>query len=167
VIWDERYHGHTRSAWSYTEGTPLPAALTQLAVLGLAAVLTVSFRRRPLRAVPEPPRTAPLEFIDTMGGLYARAGAASTAVGVALAQLRRRLIGVAGLPADADDTRVAKAAAAHAGLSAEALGALLARARDAGGRDSLTARDALAIVRQIQDAARSVERHARGPASHL
>ena len=121
VIWDERYHGHSRSAWSYTEGTPLPAAVTQLALLGLAAVLTVSFRRRPLRAVPDPPRTAPLEFIDTMGGLYERAGAATTAVGVALAHLRRRLIGVAGLPADADDTRVAKAAAAHAGLSPRSL----------------------------------------------
>jgi hypothetical protein len=60
VIWDERYHGHTRSAWSYTEGTPLPAALAQLGVLGAAAILTVSFRRRPLRAVPDPPRTAPL-----------------------------------------------------------------------------------------------------------
>jgi hypothetical protein len=167
VIWDERYHGHTRSAWSYTQGTPLPAALAQLGVLGLAAVLTVSFRRRPLRAVPDPPRTAPLEFIDTMGGLYQRAGATTAAVGVALAHLRRRLIGVAGLPADADDARVAQAAAPRAGLTPEALGGLLARARDAArGTVPLSARDAVAIVRQLQDAARSVERHARGPATH-
>ena len=70
VLWDEHYHGHRRSAWSYASGTPLPAALAQLGVIGLAAFVTVSFRRRPLRAVPDPPRTAPLEFVDTMGGLY-------------------------------------------------------------------------------------------------
>jgi len=166
VIWDERYHGHTRSAWSYTEGTPLPAALAQLGVLGAAAVLTVSFRRRPLRAVPEPPRTAPLEFVDTMGGLYERAGAATTAVAVALAHLRRRLGTIAGVPADADDARLARVAAPHAGLSVEALAGLLARARDAARPlSTLKPRDAVAIVRELQDAARRVERHARGPAT--
>jgi len=166
VIWDERYHGHTRSAWSYTEGTPLPAALAQLGVLGAAAVLTVSFRRRPLRAVPEPPRTAPLEFVDTMGGLYERAGAATTAVAVALAHLRRRLGTIAGVPADADDARLARVAAPHAGLSAEALAGLLARARAAARPlSTLKPRDAVAIVRELQDAARRVERHARGPAT--
>ena len=166
VIWDERYHGHTRSAWSYTEGTPLPAALAQLGVLAAAAVLTVSFRRRPLRAVPEPPRTAPLEFVDTMGGLYERAGAATTAVAVALAHLRRRLGTIAGVPADADDARLARVAAPHAGLSAEALAGLLARARAAARPlSTLKPRDAVAIVRELQDAARRVERHARGPAT--
>src|SRR5204863_1076921 len=121
VLWDEHYHGHRRSAWSYASGTPLPAALAQLGVIGLAAVVTVSFRRRPLRAVPDPPRTAPLEFVDTMGGLYQRAGASATAVSVALAHLRRRLTTVAGVPADADDARLAGAGAPHAGLSPEAL----------------------------------------------
>ena len=76
-------------------------------------MLTVSFRRRPLRAVPNPPRTAPLEFIDTMGGLYERAGAATTAVDVALAHLRRRLSTVAGVPADADDARLARGRRRH------------------------------------------------------
>jgi hypothetical protein len=167
VIWDERYHGHTRSAWSYTEGTPLPAAIAQLGALGLATALTVSFRRRPLRAVPDPPRTAPLEFIDTMGGLYQRAGATATAVSVALAHLRRRLSAVAGVAADADDARLARVAAPHAGLSPEALSGLLSRARDAArGLTPVSARDAVAIVRELQDAARSVERHARGPATH-
>jgi len=161
VLWDEHYHGHRRSAWSYAAGTPLPAALAQLGVIGAAAILTVSFRRRPLRAVPDPPRTAPLEFVDTMAGLYERAGATTTAVTVALAHLRRRLISVSGLPADADDASLARTVAGRAGLSVDSLAALLARARDAE-RGPLTAAAAVSVVRALQEASRAVERQARG-----
>ena len=163
VLWDEHYHGHRRSAWSYASGTPLPAALAQLGVIGLAAIVTVSFRRRPLRAVPDPPRTAPLEFVDTMGALYERAGASTTAVAVALAHLRRRLTVVSGLPADASDAVLARGAAARAGQSPESLAALLERARDAA-RGPLTAAAALAVVRSLQEASRAVDRQARGGA---
>jgi hypothetical protein len=164
VLWDEHYHGHRRSAWSYASGTPLPAALAQLAVIGIAAFVTVSFRRRPLRAVPDPPRTAPLEFVDTMGGLYERAGATTTAVASALAHLRRRLIAVSSLlPADVDDTTLARAAAGRAGQSPESLAALLARARDAVG-GPLTAAAAVSVAGALQDASRSVDRQSRGGA---
>jgi hypothetical protein len=165
VLWDEHYHGHRRSAWTYASGTPLPAALAQFGIIGLAAIVTVSFRRRPLRAVPDPPRTAPLEFVDTMGGLYERAGATTTAVSVALAHLRRRLISVSGLPADADDASLARTAAGRAGLSPESLAALLARARDAA-RGPLPASTALSVVRSLQEASRAVDRQARGAVRH-
>ncbi len=161
VRWDEHYHGHRRSAWSYASGTPLPAALAQLGVIAVAAFVTVSFRRRPLRAVPDPPRTAPLEFVDTMGGLYERAGATTTAVAVALAHLRRRLIAVSGLPADADDARLAQTAAARSGLSPDSLAALLAGAR-AATHGPLATSAALSVVRSLQEASRTVDRQARG-----
>jgi hypothetical protein len=163
VLWDEHYHGHRRSAWSYASGTPLPAAIAQLGVIGLAVIVTVSFRRRPLRAVPDPPRTAPLEFVDTMGGLYQRAGAATTAVAVSLAHLRRRLIAVSGLPADADDASLSRDAAARAGLSPGSLAALLARAR-AAAEGPLSAAAAVAVVQALQEASQAVDRQARGAA---
>jgi hypothetical protein len=166
VLWDEHYHGHRRSAWSYASGTPLPAALAQLGLIGLAAVLTVSVRRRPLRAVPDPPRTAPLEFVETMGGLYERAGAATTAVSVALAHLRRRLTAASALPADADDATLARAAAARTGMTSEALAALLTRAREAA-RGPLAASAAVPIVRALQEAGQAVERRARGSAASI
>lgn len=161
VLWDEHYHGHRRSAFSYASGTPLPAALAQLGVIGLAALVTVSFRRRPLRAVPDPPRTAPLEFVDTMGGLYERAAATTTAVRVALAHLRRRLIAVSGLPADADDATLARTAAGRAGLTSESLADLLARARTASD-GPLAVAGALSIVRSLQDASRAIDQQGRG-----
>jgi hypothetical protein len=163
VLWDEHYHGHRRSALSYAAGTPLPAALAQIGLIGLAAIATVSFRRRPLRAVPDPPRTAPLEFVDTMASLYERAGATTAAVSVALAHLRRTLIGASGLPADVDDDRLAHAAAPRAGLSPQALAALLARAR-AATSGPLTTAAAVSIVRSLQEASRAVDRQARGAA---
>jgi hypothetical protein len=101
-----------------------------------------------------------------LGWLYERAGAATTAVSVALTHLRRRLSTIAGVPADVDDVRLARAGAPHGGLSPEALAGLPARAREAARPlSTLGARDAVAIVRELQDAARSLERHARGPAT--
>jgi hypothetical protein len=161
VLWDEHYHGYRRSAWSYASGTPLPAALAQVAVIACAAILTVSFRRRPLRALPDPPRTAPLDFIDTMAGLYQKAGATTTAVAVALAHLRRRLTTAAALPADITDARLAAAAAPRTGLGVEALAALLTRGREAA-RGGLTTAEAVSLVRDLQDASRSLEQRARG-----
>ena len=163
VLWDEHYHGHRRSPWSYASGTPLPVALAQLAIIGLAAVLTVSFRRWPLRALPDPPRTAPLEFVDTMGSLYERARATGTAAAVALAHLRRRLVAAAGLPADADDTRIAQAAASRAGMTPDTLAALLGRGREAAA-GPLPTSQAVALVQALQDAARRVDQPGRGAA---
>ena len=85
----------------------------------------------------------------------------TTAVAVALAHLRRRLIAVSGLPADVDDTMLARAAAGRAGQSPESLAALLARAVDAA-RGPLAAAAAVSVVRALQDASRTVDCPARG-----
>jgi hypothetical protein len=166
VLWDEHYHGYRRSALSYASGTPLPAGLAQLGLIGLAALLTVSFRRRPLRALPDPPRTAPLEFVDTMAGLYQKAGARATAVSVALAHLRRRLAAATALPPDVDDARLAAAAAPRTALDAPSLSALLARGR-AGAGGGLSTAEAVALVRDLQDASRSLDQRARGGAAPI
>ena len=75
ILWDEFYHGHTRSFWSYLAATPF-ASRHRCRPCG---------DRRRWRSSPTPgagvrsarrvvePRTSPLEFVDTMGGLYERA----------------------------------------------------------------------------------------------
>ena len=57
-------------------------AATAVALLAIAALLTFSRRSGPLRPVPPPSRLAPLEFVETLGGLYQQAHAASVAVDV-------------------------------------------------------------------------------------
>ena len=98
VLWDEFYHGHTRSFWSYLADTPFFFAILQLAAIVGVALFTYARRRRPIRERVLEPRTSPLEFIDTMGGLYERARASGAAVATVHAHVRRRLLAALGLP---------------------------------------------------------------------
>ena len=45
ILWDEFYHGHTRSFWSYLAGTPVPFAILQLAAIAGVALFTYVRRR--------------------------------------------------------------------------------------------------------------------------
>jgi hypothetical protein len=151
VLWDEHYHGHTRSLWSYIAATPLPWAALQALLIGGAAVLAFSRRHGPIRPLAEDPRTSPMEFVDTMGGLYEQAGAASAAVTAARSRLRRVLISASGLSADAPDERLAVAAARRLGADPDELSRLLASTR----QPSNDATEALASVQRLQAMAMS------------
>lgn len=144
VLWDEHYHGHSRTLWSYIAATPLPWAGAQLALIALAAALAFSRRHGPVRGVVEDPRTSTMEFVDTMGGLYERAGAASAAVAAARLRLRRVLTAASGLPPDADDNRLAAAAAPRVGVDAGEMADLLDATR------TVEADNALSSVQRLQ-----------------
>src|SRR5439155_24215129 len=77
---DEYFHGDRRSFWSYAASTPAPWALAQLGVMAAAALITFARRSGPVRPLASPSRLSPLEFIDTLGALYQRKGAAREAL---------------------------------------------------------------------------------------
>jgi len=82
VLWDEYFHGYGRT-YERAKGHPMLKGLfAQFAILGLATLWTFSRRSGPLRSSPEPSRLSPLEFVETLGGLYQQAHAASVAVDV-------------------------------------------------------------------------------------
>jgi hypothetical protein len=149
VVWDEYYHGHARSLWSYIAATPLPAALIQLALIATLALFAFARRRAPIRSPAVEARTSPLEFIDTMGGLYERAGAAAAAVSTIAGRVRRRLLDAAGLPAASDDARLSRVAAERLGLG-DGVAATLARAREAAADPSLTPARAVTVAAELQ-----------------
>lgn len=153
ILWDEHYHGHARSLWSYAAATPLPWLLAQSALLGLAAMLTWSRRPGPLRPRVVDPRTSPMEFVETMGGLYERAGAAAAAVETARRRLRRLLASSSGLALETPDEQLARAAAARTALDGDALSDLLGDSVRASGRDSAAA---LSVVQRLQAASAAV-----------
>jgi len=97
--WDESLHGQVRSTWSYAAGPSLNLLRVGLLLMALLIVLSFSRRRGPVRELPAPPRTTPVEFLDALGGLYRNAGAASTAVTVAWERFRRNALRLCGLPA--------------------------------------------------------------------
>jgi hypothetical protein len=60
-----------------------------------------------VRDLPQTPRSTPIEFIEALGSLYAKAGAASSALAIAWERFRRRigeLCGQNGLRWDAAET---------------------------------------------------------------
>lgn len=156
VVWDEFYHGHTRSVWSYLAATPLPSAILQLLAVGSLALFTFARRRRPVWSPAVEPRTSPLEFIDTMGGLYERARTAPAAIVTIRTRVRRLLAEAAGLPASTPDDRLLPIGTERIGLGPEASGIMM-RADDAASRPDLTSPQALAIARELQSLAVQIQ----------
>jgi hypothetical protein len=157
VLWDEFYHGHTRSFWSYLAGTPFFFAVLQLAAICAIALFTHARRRRPIRARVVVPRTSPLEFVDTMGGLYERARASAAAVATVYAHVRRRLLAAVGLPPNTADERLVAVAAERLAFDPAVLASALSHARAAATDPDLTARQAVPLVAELQTFAARVD----------
>lgn len=86
---------------------------------------------------------SPLEFVDTLGGLYERAGAAASAVAVSYLRLRFLLVRQLGLPSEISDAELARAAEERLGWKDFQKSELLERANAA--RRSAHTRDAAAL----------------------
>ncbi len=95
--WDESLHGEIRTAWSYASGPSWTLLWSGPAVLALLVVLSFSRRSGPVRELPAAARATPIEFLDALGSLYRNAGAASTAVAIALERFRRHVLRLCGL----------------------------------------------------------------------
>src|SRR5438552_2429796 len=91
VYWDEYFHGQRTSLWSYLQKTPVAWGLAQVAILGVIVVLTFGRRSGPIVLPPVVSRLSPLEFVDTLGGLYERAGAEPAVVGFVYLRFRATL----------------------------------------------------------------------------
>jgi hypothetical protein len=98
ILFDEYIHGARRDLWATASGTPVVALCWQLAAV--AALLVFSFGRRngPLRSLVQTPRTSPLEFAESMGDLYRKAGAVSVATSAAERRLMHFLEHEGGIP---------------------------------------------------------------------
>jgi len=148
--WDESLHGETRTQWFYASG---PAMwMLEAGLVGIALLILFSFSRRrgPLRDMPVPPRTTPVEFLEALGSLYAEAKASATAVELAYDRFRRRMGDLCGL-------KGAKMSAADLGLAlrrrfpqaAPELEKDLADCEESLTNDALKSKDALALVQAL------------------
>jgi hypothetical protein len=89
--WDESLHGDVRTKWFYVKGPAWTISLIVLGLLALVIVLSFSRRSGPVRDLPLPSRATPIEFLEALGSLYAKAGAAATAVELAYERFRRQM----------------------------------------------------------------------------
>jgi Domain of unknown function (DUF4350) len=131
IYWDEYFHGERGALWSYVAGTPVAWGIAQIGLIALAVLFTFSRRSGPIAAPAAVSRLSPLEFVETMGGLYQRAGAASIAVEVSYRRVRLELSRRLGLPAGVSDPELAQAAEERLGFSKTDFAGSLERAAGA------------------------------------
>lgn len=96
VFWDESLHAARHTQWDFVHGPVWKLFLFGSIGLGLLAVFSFSRRSGPLRSLPEPPRTTPIEFIEALGSLYRSAGASNTALQVAWERFRSHAVRLCG-----------------------------------------------------------------------
>jgi hypothetical protein len=82
ILWDEYFHGFGGAKNSSYEAWLLAGMLLQLIILGIPVLLTFSRRSGLLRPSAPESRLSPLEFVETLGGLYHHAKASSIAVDI-------------------------------------------------------------------------------------
>jgi Domain of unknown function (DUF4350) len=163
IYWDEYFHGERSSLLSYVGKTSLPWGFAQIGLVAFAALFTFSRRSGPIWSPSSRSRLSPLEFVDTLGGLYERADAAGAALGVSRARFRFLLVRQLGLRGDAPDSGIVEAAAERLGWNAKELADLLARTGVASGESKLPARQALSLVREIEQRAAGLAARSRTP----
>ena len=150
IYWDEYFHGERRSLWSYVQKTSLAWGALQIAVLVFAVLFTFSRRSGPFYIPAGVSRLSPLEFVDTLGGLYERAGAASSVVSVSYPRLRALLTRQLGLASNTPDPQLALAAEQRLGWKQSGLAASLHVAEMAAQLPKLPSREALEIVQKLE-----------------
>jgi len=151
LLWDEYYHGLRGSLWAYLRRTPLPAGLAQVGLVFLALLVSFARRAGPVREPALASRLSPIEFVETVGDLYASAHAAPAAVATSAHRLRFLLARRLGLPSDTAVAVLARAAAARLGWSESALAGTLERAEHVSKWRSLGDPAALELVQRLHD----------------
>jgi hypothetical protein len=152
AYWDEYFHGERGSLWDYIgRVAAVRWAAVPLCVILLTALLTFSRRSGPIMTPIRVSRLSPLEFVESLGALYRKAGAGALAVDVTARELRMQLLRRLVLPANASDQQLARAAAIRLGFNEAELLDIFERTRAATQNTrSLSHAQALAMVQSLQ-----------------
>lgn len=149
VYWDEYFHGTASSMRDFLAGTPIWWGVLQGLAIFAALIVTYSRRNGPIRPAYQRVRLSPLEFVQTLGGLYRRAKATSAAVEVPYARFRTIATRRLGLPSEISNDELAAAIARRLGYKDSGLAGLLRRFESALNSYDLKEDDALELVQEL------------------
>jgi len=115
VAWDEYHHGYERSGTAgvvlrWLMGTPAGWVLAQLLAAAVLALALAAVRFGPAQAVIDRRRRSPLEHLDALAAGLESSGGSSTALGLIVGGLRRRLSRTGQMPRGAPDQWIASLA---------------------------------------------------------
>src|SRR6201997_307499 len=150
IYWDEYFHGEQASLWGYFQKTPVPWAMLQITILGLVVLFTFSRRGGPTAVPLVVSRLSPLEFVDTLGGLYERAHGEPAVVAGVYPRFRTILARQLRLPLATPDAALEEAAAKRLGVKDEGILKTLERAEAASRAEKVSPADALEIVKGLE-----------------
>jgi hypothetical protein len=157
VLWDEFYQEeHARTG----DRKAVPAyswALAQLALIALAVVLTHSRRSGPLVPVTAPSRGSPLEFVETLAGVFRRARSTQVALEIAFQRFRQVAARRLGIRGTSNASEIVDAMLNLGIRVSESTANLLRQSEAAIGDDTLTERNALAFVRALNEATQAID----------
>lgn len=157
ILWDEYFHGLRPGLWADVSDTPLRWAMAQAGLLLLAVLFTFSRRSGPVRPLIEPSRLSPLEFVETLGGLYQSAHANQVALEVSYQRLQYLLKKRLGLPGQPTAAEMARAVTQRLRYDRQDFAATLARCELAVGDPGLREKEAVALVQALNDFSRDLE----------
>jgi len=151
VLWDEYIHGYRETLASSIAHSPVKWLTLQLLLLALAVLATFSRRSGPVCKPAADVRLSPIEFVQTLGGLYERAGSASVAVDICYQRFRywltRRLGAASSIPMENLQASVRE----RWGLTDDHLIAIMQRCESARSDPYLYAPEALHLVQELDE----------------
>jgi len=157
IYWDEYFHGQRNSLWSYARKASITWGMVQIGLIAAVVLFTFGRRSGPVYRQQVVSRLSPLEYVDTLGGLYERAGAAPAAVSVSYLRLRYVLSRQLGLPSDVPDNELARLAVERLGWKDFQTKNVLGRAEEASRALKIKPREALDLVRELEGYAEKLE----------
>ncbi len=146
VLFDEYLEEYRESVGGLLKGLPWWSLGGQALAVGLLLVLSRGRRNGPLRMPLVVPRSSPVEFAESMGRLYGRAGATEAAVGAARARVVTALREQCGVPREMIPVGVSDALAER--LGGDWRGVEMHLSANAAG---LTGKSALGLVKALDE----------------
>jgi hypothetical protein len=132
------------------QNTPVTWGVLQLGVLALGVLFTFSRRSGPTAIPAVVSRLSPLEFVDTLGGLYERAHAEPAVVGVVYQRFRTLLTRQMRLSSQIDDATLAAAIRTRLGRDFVDLPDALRHAAAASLSAKVSPAEALALIQELE-----------------
>jgi hypothetical protein len=121
----------------------------QLALAAIFVLFAFARRSGPIYAPPAVSRLSPLEFVDTLGDLYRRAGAGSAAVSVAYQRFRTQLLRRLSLAPSVSNMQLDAAVRERLGWKQPGFFDALQRADKAAREREVSSRAALELVQAL------------------
>jgi hypothetical protein len=165
VFFDEYFHGAQTSLYDLTHGLPIVQIAWQIGAVAVLLVLSFGRRNGPIRPLVRLPRTSPIEFAESMGQLYRKAGATQAATEGARNRLLHFLRDRCGIPREAlgsDAATIAEMLNSRFPGDWSGLGQHLEQAAEAR-YQSLAPRSALSLVKALDHDLKALNQHLNKP----